>query len=53
MVERVCAVCNRKKNVKGGKVCEKGHFVCREDVYFGIVFVTERTVCPLDSKPLR
>jgi hypothetical protein len=52
MVERVCVVCNKKKSVKGGRICEKDHFVCREDVYSGLVFVAERKTCPLDGKPL-
>ena len=28
MPKRVCDVCGKNKDVSGGKICEKGHFVC-------------------------
>lgn len=27
-MKRICAGCGETKQVNGGKVCEKGHFLC-------------------------
>lgn len=29
MAKRVCAECGEDKDIKGGKICEKGHFLCK------------------------
>lgn len=28
MEQRVCDCCGKKKDVSGGKTCERGHFIC-------------------------
>lgn len=58
MAKRTCDVCGEKKSLRGGKTCEKGHFVCKscyrslqgaiKDVLFGPV-----KKCPIDGKPLK
>ena len=53
MAKRVCAVCGKDKNVEGGKTCENEHFVCKDSVYDGVIFISQRAHCPLDKKPLR
>lgn len=53
MAERVCIVCNKKKNMEGGKICERGHFVCRSCVYTGGFIRPDRTHCPTDKTKLR
>jgi hypothetical protein len=52
MPERVCDSCGKKKQVSGGKTCEKGHFICGSCVSGGF-FSGPRTQCPLCRKPLR
>jgi hypothetical protein len=53
MAERVCCKCNKKKDMKGGKICEKDHFVCKGCLYSGTIFVSEMKYCPLDETKLR
>jgi len=52
MPKRKCDVCGKEKEVRGGKVCSNGHFICAGCVYGGILGPT-RTSCPLCGKPLR
>jgi len=52
MAERICDCCGKKRNVSGGKTCEKGHFICQSCVVGGI-FDARRTQCPICKKPLR
>ena len=28
MAKRTCVKCGKEKELEGGKICEKGHFVC-------------------------
>jgi len=30
MPKRVCACCGKERDISGGKICEKGHFICRK-----------------------
>jgi hypothetical protein len=53
MPKRICDVCGKEKDVSGGKTCEKGHFVCKGDIYTGLVFISEKTLCPICRKSLR
>lgn len=53
MAKRICDVCGKDKDVSGGKTCEKGHFVCKDDVYSGVIIISERAHCPICKKPLR
>ena len=46
MSKRLCAKCGKEKNVSGGKICEKGHFVCS-------VCGSGRSTCPVCQKKLR
>lgn len=46
MAERICDACGKKKDVWGGKVCENGHFICKDCAY-------TKSKCPLDGKPLK
>ena len=42
---RVCSSCGKDKDVSGGKICEKGHFVCKSCAY-------DRRYCPICDKKL-
>ena len=53
MAERICDSCGKKKDVSGGKTCEKGHFICQSCVYGGGFFDSVRKQCPICKKPLR
>lgn len=54
MAERVCDCCGRKRQVSGGRVCEKGHFVCVCCVSETIGILSgARTQCPLCKRRLR
>jgi len=46
MPNRICDSCGKKKDVYGGKICEKGHFICKSCGY-------TRSTCPICGKPLR
>jgi hypothetical protein len=53
MSQRTCDACGKAKDVSGGRTCEKGHFICKDCVYSGVIFISERQACPLCKKPLR
>jgi hypothetical protein len=53
MSKRTCVVDGKEKDVSGGKVCDKGHFVCKDHVYSGVIFISEKAHCPLCKRPLR
>lgn len=54
MAERICDACGQKKNVSGGKTCEKGHFVCAACIQRRVnMFSNAHKYCPLCDKPLR
>jgi hypothetical protein len=48
MATRTCVNCGKDKDLKGGKVCEKGHFVC----YACTSGIMGKKYCPLDGKEL-
>lgn len=53
-MKRKCDSCGEEKDVKDGKVCSNGHFICR-----GCLWKNAGPLggplknCPLDKKPLR
>ena len=49
---KICDVCGKEKEVKGGRTCEKGHFICRSHVGVGI-FSDGIKQCPICGKPVR
>jgi len=51
MATRICDTCGKKKDLSGGKTCEKGHFVCSSCKRLGSF--SHRTQCPICKKPLR
>ena len=53
MPRRICDSCGKEKDVKGGKVCANGHFMCVHCVYGGGFFGSTRTSCPLCGELLR
>lgn len=57
MPRRVCDACGKEKEVRGGKVCANGHFVCAECIYGkGVLqqlFGATLKSCPICGKPLR
>jgi hypothetical protein len=53
MAERICDACGKKRDTHGGKTCEKGHFVCKECVYSGVILIDEKKSCPVCRRPLR
>jgi len=51
---RSCDSCGKEKELKGGKVCSNGHFICKDCVWKGSgLFGGARKTCPLCEKPLR
>lgn len=52
MARRVCANCGQEKDVSGGRVCPKDHFICSSCVYGGF-FGPTRESCPLCHERLR
>lgn len=46
MLMRVCAACGETKDLRGGKICEKGHFICSS-------CQRRVTKCPIDAAKLR
>lgn len=52
MAARTCDVCGKKKDLKGGKTCDKGHFVCEQCVGAGY-FSSGVKQCPIDKTPLK
>ncbi len=55
MAKRNCAKCGKDKDVDGGRVCENGHFICKQCVYTGgsgILGHSAITSCPLCKKKL-
>jgi hypothetical protein len=55
MAERVCDKCGKKKPIKDGKTCEKGHFLCSGCKYLsqGMFAFRQHGSCPICGKPLR
>lgn len=48
MSKRNCAKCGKDKEVEGGRICEKGHFICKSCVWETAGFLSdERKRCPL------
>ena len=52
MAERICDSCGKKKQLEGGKTCEKGHFVCYSCRNVG-VFSSGRATCPICKTKLK
>ena len=48
MPKRICDACGKEKDVYGGKVCSKGHFICQ-----ACYMSRGSTKCPLCGTPLR
>jgi len=55
MAKRTCAVCGKEKDVSGGKVCEKGHFVCYSCVHKSDApwSTSGKSTCPLCKSKLK
>ncbi len=54
MSQRICDQCGKMKEVKGGRTCETGHFICKEDVWKSAGFFSgPMKHCPVCGKPLR
>ena len=56
MPKRICDACGKEKDVKGGKVCPNGHFICKDCVWSGPLpglLSGPRKICPLCEKALR
>jgi len=56
LVSEVCDSCGKEKDVKGGRTCENGHFICKDCVWAGVGFMgfgSDLKYCPLCKKPLR
>jgi hypothetical protein len=47
MAMRNCAVCGENRDVSGGVVCEKGHFICAKDAGKASSFSHTITRCPV------
>lgn len=54
MPKRNCDTCGKEKDVKGGKTCESGHFMCKDCYWKTAGILSSPTKrCPLCEKPLR
>ena len=53
MPRRTCDGCGKDRDLSGGKTCEKGHFICKDCVYSGLIVISEKAHCPICKKPLR
>lgn len=54
MPKRVCDICGKNKDLKGGVTCANGHFICSNCKYVsGWVFKEVRRKCPICDKSLR
>ena len=53
MPKRTCDVCGKSKEVKGGQVCEKSHFVCSQCSNMGGLLGGKRKQCPICKTKLR
>ena len=55
MSKRTCDSCGKDKQLKGGKTCGSGHFICKECVWSspGILGPSQKKRCPLCDKPLK
>jgi len=53
MSKRNCDRCGKERGLSGGKTCQKGHFLCKDCVYKGVIFISEKAYCPIDKSPLR
>jgi hypothetical protein len=57
-MKRICDSCGKEKEVRGGKTCEQGHFICKTCVsqrigIFDALVLGSKPTCPLDGKSLR
>ena len=52
MTKRTCDVCGKRKPRKGGKTCEKGHFVCADHITSWFPSRSRKS-CPLDNTRLK
>ena len=54
MSQRTCDSCGEPKDLRGGKTCESGHFVCKDCVWKPAGFFSgPMKYCPLCEKPIR
>ncbi len=54
MGQRTCDNCGEAKDLKDGKTCENGHFVCKHCVWKSAGFFSgPMKYCPLCEKALR
>jgi len=53
MPKRKCDACGKEKDVRGGKTCENGHFICQSCIGGFGLFGSPRKTCPLCGKPLK
>lgn len=52
MAKAVCCMCGKDKDMRGGKICEKGHFVCVDHIHSWMPGPS-RKKCPLDGTNLK
>jgi len=54
MAKRVCACCGKEKDVAGGRICEKGHFICYHCVHETDVLLSTsgKSKCPICKSKL-
>ena len=53
-MKRICAACGKERDIRGGKTCENGHFICRECLWKGGGILSgPLKQCPICGKPLR
>lgn len=55
MAKRSCANCGKDKDIEGGRICEKGHFICKTCVNkdSDFFFSRPKTKCPVCGTKLK
>jgi len=54
MSKQVCVKCSKEKEIKNGRFCEKGHFVCSScHSGYGFLGNDHLSKCPVCDRKLR
>jgi hypothetical protein len=51
-MKHYCIVCKKDRDMKNGKFCDKGHFICVKHIYTGLPGGGLKS-CPVDGTKLK